>query len=153
MSDDTAADEELAQDLQPKKSKARKSPKKRVANTPGRKRNLTATIEASLLLPAGMWQAVDPVCGGAFMEQVPELATALNTLAAKDPQVYRFFNGLGEVGGWAGVALALAPVGMMVANHHLIPLTQRSPEPFDQPLTPEDEETTAPYVNPNQVIG
>jgi hypothetical protein len=145
--------EELAQDPQPKRSKAKKTTKKRVANTPGRKRNLTSTIEASLLLPAGMWAAVDPECGGAFMDQVPELASALNTLAAKDPRVYRFFNGLGEVGGWAGVALALAPVGMVVANHHLIPLTQRA-EPGPEMIEQEpQEELGTTYVNPNQVAG
>ena len=89
---------------------------------------LTATVRAdvdakisfALEIPGRLWQARDPVCGAAFVEQRPEISAALTEIVCNSPDLLAWFTGAG--GGYLLYLNLLAtcwPVATLWLAHHI----------------------------------
>ena len=81
-------------------------------------------VEAKIrfvLHPAGqVWSARDPVCGGTFAVQEPEVSSALAEIVCDSPDLLAWFTG--PAGGFMKyfrLVMALQPVGLAVWAHHV----------------------------------
>lgn len=84
------------------------------------RRDIEAKVGIALEVPARVWQARDPWCGGAFVQQLPETRAAFTDLVCESPDMVAWFTGVG--GGfmkWLNVLVALQPVGTMMYAHHI----------------------------------
>lgn len=74
---------------------------------------------------------MDPVCGGAIINQAPECAKALEKLAKTNPEVRRVLVNLVSTSAWGAVITAHIPIVMAVGMHHIPGLQPREtpPEP------------------------
>jgi hypothetical protein len=72
------------------------------------------------MVPGQIWKARDPLCGGVFVEQIPETADAFTDIVCDSADLLAFFSG---PGGNFMKALkagaALMPVVQVVAAHHV----------------------------------
>jgi hypothetical protein len=111
----------------------------------GGKRSLEGDLRGFLELGGRVWSIRDPECGPALVAQSGAIAKALNLTAQNNDAVYQWLDGLLSTGGGAGLAMALWPVLMRVAQHHVFPALARRrgammPEDYERPLNPEDYE-------------
>jgi hypothetical protein len=101
--------------------KAPPGPKaKPIRVTAGIARDINAKISFALQVPGTIWQARDPLCGGVFVEQIPETAEAFTDIICDSPDLVAFFTGPG--GNFMKVlklGAALMPVVQVVAAHHV----------------------------------
>ena len=70
---------------------------------------------------------VDDVCGNAILENTPKIAKALTPVLCQSPGVVAWFTKTSNFMLYINLAMALAPVVMAVASHHL-PGGQKDPE-------------------------
>lgn len=100
---------------------------KRKTRGPGRprKQNLTSQIEALLTTLALVWAIRDEDCAVVLNDQAHDIAAGLNAWAQHDPKVYRMLSRMLEGGGAGALAIALWPLGMQVAQHHVVPTIER----------------------------
>jgi hypothetical protein len=132
IEDELRADQ-LPPDSQPKATR------KRATRSHQRKKpaSLEAPIRAMLETVGGVWHMSEatrghlpvtdefPTCGSVLIEQAPQIAKTLNTLANEDPNVYKWLSAMMTGGGWGSVILATWPVGQAVLAAHVIPAVQR----------------------------
>ena len=94
----------------------------------GARIRVTATVrkdvEAKIrfvAVPAGrMWASSDPVCGGTFCQQEPEISGALAEIVCDSPDLLAWFTGpQGKYMKFFNLFMACLPVGMAVYGHHL----------------------------------
>jgi hypothetical protein len=103
---------------QPKASKA--SPAKPVRVTAGIRADINGKISMALDIPGRLWQARDPVCGGTFVEQVPEMAQAWTNYVCQSPDLVNWFTGTG--GSFMlllDILASMWPVATVVMAHHV----------------------------------
>lgn len=84
------------------------------------RRDIAAKVAVMLTVPGAVWRARDPLCGGVFMDQVPEIGAALTDAVCQSNALVEFFTSTG--GGfiiYLQVFAALQPVAMMVFAHHI----------------------------------
>jgi len=62
---------------------------------------------------------VDDVCGNSILENTPKIAKALTPILCQSPGVVQWFTKTSNIMLWANLAMALAPVVMTIASHHL----------------------------------
>lgn len=73
-----------------------------------------------LEIPGRIWEARDPLCGGAFVAQAPAIRAAALELVLLSPDLVAWFTGVG--GGfmlWLNLLMACQPVAVMVWAHHI----------------------------------
>ena len=72
-------------------------------------------------VPAGrMWASSDPICGGTFCQQEPEISGALAEIVCDSPDLLAWFTGpQGKYMKFFNLFMACVPVGMAVYGHHL----------------------------------
>lgn len=123
----TAAPDDLADLAQDTPAPAPKARKSRAKTTTGSKRrqSLTAPIEVLLVTGGQVWSIRDDECGPALVAQAHEIAVGLNAWAQQDPRVYKYLSTLVNGGGAGGLVLAIWPLAVQVANHHVLPAIQR----------------------------
>ena len=87
----------------------------------GKVRNdINSKISLVLEVPGRVWAAKDPLCGGTFVEQRPEIADALTEIVCGSPDLVAWFSGSGgQFMLWLNLLMAVAPVGQVVAAHHV----------------------------------
>lgn len=96
--------------------------------------DIDAKISFALEIPGRIWQARDPVCGSVFIEQRPEIASALTEIVCQSPELIAFFAGGGGQFMLAlNVMAALWPVVTVVMAHHVYHSIEAAPEAGDQP--------------------
>lgn len=86
-----------------------------------------------LEMPGRVWAVRDPLCGGAFLEQSPQIRAAAVDLILMSPDLVAWFTGVG--GGfmaWFNLAAACWPVLMVIYAHH-IAHSLEAPEGQQQP--------------------
>ncbi len=142
---ETQDEPDLEVDSSPKPK--RRSPKRRTkarTRTPRtsstKPPSLRAPLQAMLETVGGVWHMSEltrghvqldesfTTCGSVLVAQAPSIATNLNTLAASDPNVYRWLDRMMAGGGWGGVVLACWPVAQSVLAAHVMPAMQRRRE-------------------------
>ena len=98
------------------------------ATTPGRPTRVTAAIrndvqaKVQILLgvPGSVWQARDPLCGGTFMEGLPQTSAAFTAWICQSPDLLNWFTGPG--GNFMlvlDIFAALMPTATVVMAHHV----------------------------------
>ena len=82
--------------------------------------DIDAKLRFMLTLPGQVWAARDPICGGTFIQQVPDVAEALTDIVCDSADLLTFFSGTG--GNFMKalkLGVAVMPVVSMVAAHHV----------------------------------
>lgn len=89
-------------------------------------RNDIAGLLALIALPIGaVAEARDPYCGAIFAGQLPAIVDAAVPIVCRSERVMRWMTaGTGGLMDWVGLAMALAPVGRAVAEHHVLRTVQ-----------------------------
>jgi hypothetical protein len=121
--------------LNPEKGKRTRQPTTRpVRVTASVRRDVEAKIRF-VAVPAGrMWAARDQVCGGTFVEQEPEISSALAEIVCDSPDLLNWFTGpSGKYMKFFNLFMAALPVGMAVTSHHLV----RHPEQAEDFQAPD----------------
>lgn len=107
----------------PKKASSRATSKRSTGRPAGRPTNLEKQVAEELTmyaeLVAAVWAVRDPVCGGAAVEQAPQIAAAIARILRRYPQLMARMHASGQVGDWIALGMACAPVGKAVWAHHI----------------------------------
>lgn len=123
----------------------RKKPRAAKAGARPRPPRLTASVRTdvdakvsfALEIPGRVWQARDPVCGGAFVEARPEISAALTEIICNSPDLLAWFMGAG--GGYLlylNLMAALWPVITLWMAHHIyhtvddLPAADEAPQAY-----------------------
>ena len=134
---DSSPGEPPAQDAPPAHS-TRAWHKRRTSKPAARPVRITAAVRGDitgqlgflLTAPGSVWAARDPLCGGAFLEQVPAIADALTDWIVESPSLLAIFTG--PAGSFAAKAvkttIALAPVFTTVTAHHVYHSIEYDPD-------------------------
>ena len=88
--------------------------------TAGIRGDIDAKIRFALQVPGTIWQARDPLCGGTFIEQIPDTAEAFTDIVCDSADLVAFFTGPG--GSFMKilkVGAALMPVVQVTMAHHV----------------------------------
>lgn len=96
------------------------APSARIKVTAATKRDVHAKIRFALVPAGKVWQARDPLCGGTFVAQEPEVSDALADIVCDSPDLLAFFTG--PAGGfmkYLKLMAALQPVALTVWAHHI----------------------------------
>ena len=93
---------------------------KPVRVTAGVRNDINAKISFALEIPGRVWQARDPVCGSAFVEQRPAISDALTEIVCQSADLIAWFTGSGgQFMLWLNLAAACWPVATIVMAHHV----------------------------------
>ena len=91
--------------------------------------DIDAKISFALEIPGRIWQARDPVCGGVFVEQRPEIAGALTEIVCQSPELVAWFaGGGGQFMLFLNLTATLWPVVTVVMAHHVYHSLEAAPE-------------------------
>ena len=116
----------------------KRAPGKRAPARPGRitasiRGDIDAKIRFALQVPGTIWQARDPLCGGTFIEQIPETAEAFTDIVCDSADLVAFFTGPGgNFMKLLKLGAALMPVVQVTMAHHVyhsIELAEAEPQP------------------------
>lgn len=108
--------------------------KTRIRVTAAVKRDVHAKIRFGLVPAGRVWQARDPVCGGTFLMQEPEISTALADIVCDSPDLLAWFTG--PAGGFMkyfNLIMALQPVALTMWAHHIAHLGDQGEMDGQQP--------------------
>jgi hypothetical protein len=86
--------------------------------TPAVLRDIEGKLALLLAIPAAGWEAIDPICGGAFADTMPDAIRKAVPVIAQSPAAMRW---LAEGGPWIlalDLAVALMPTAKAVYQHH-----------------------------------
>lgn len=101
---------------------------------PDKVRKDVAGMLALLALPIGaVAEKRDGYCGAIFAQQLPDIVEAAVPIVCRSETVLRWMTA--DTGGlmdWVGLAMALAPVGRAVAQHHILKVVELVDEDQDQ---------------------
>ncbi len=82
--------------------------------------DIDAKISFALEVPGRVWQAKDPLCGGMFVQQRPDISAALTEIVCQSPDLVAWFAGTGgQFMLWMNLAAAMWPVATVVMGHHV----------------------------------
>jgi hypothetical protein len=96
--------------------------------------DISAKISLVLEVPGRVWQARDPLCGGVFVEQRPEIADALTQIVCGSPDLVAWFaGGGGQFMLWLNLMMACAPVVTVAMAHHVYRTAGEDQEDMTQP--------------------
>ena len=95
-------------------------PRKIPRVTAATRTDIEAKISFAAEIPGRLWQARDPVCGTAFIEQRPEIAAALTEIVCQSSDLVAWFTGTGgQFMLWLNLAAACWPVATVIMAHHV----------------------------------
>jgi hypothetical protein len=96
--------------------------------------DISAKISFALEIPGQLWKARDPICGGTFVEQRPDIADALTDIVCDSPDLVAFFAGPGGAFmKYMKLAAACWPVATVVMAHHVYHSLEEQPVDAQQP--------------------
>lgn len=108
--------------------------RKNVRITAGVRTDINSKISFAMEIPGRLWMARDPVCGGAFIDQRPDIADALTEIVCGSPDLVAWFTGSGgQFMLWMNLAAACWPVATIVMAHHVYHSLEEAPEDPTQP--------------------
>jgi hypothetical protein len=81
--------------------------------------DITGKIAFWLMIPAEPWLRVDPYCGGAYADNVDQIAIKLAPILCLSPEVVRWFSKSSTFILWTELAMACRPVAEAVIAHHV----------------------------------
>jgi hypothetical protein len=100
--------------------------------TAGIRTDIRAKVELILMAPGAVWAARDPICGGTFIEQIPDTSDAFTDIICDSPDLVAFFTGPGGAFmRWLKLGAALMPVGQAVMAHHVYHTVELAEGPDD----------------------
>jgi hypothetical protein len=100
------------------RSKGQKGKPPRV--TVGVRGDINAKIGLMLEIPGQIWAARDPVCGGTFVQQRPQISSALTDIVCQSSDLVAWFTGPGgSFMLWFNLAVAMWPVATIALAHHV----------------------------------
>jgi hypothetical protein len=109
--------------------------------TAGVRTDINAKISFALEVPGRLWQARDPLCGGVFIAQRPEIADALTDIVCESADLVAFFAGPGGAFmRYLALGAAVMPVVQAVAAHHVYHSIE---EQQGDPLAPDYDQYAA----------
>jgi hypothetical protein len=117
--------EELQADPPPKRGESAggrvpRAPRKSARVTLAVKKDVKAKVQMLLLPGAAVYQARDPLCGGAFAEAVPDVADAMVDIICDSPDLLNWFiGGTGCYMKYFGLVTALMPWATVAFAHHV----------------------------------
>jgi hypothetical protein len=85
----------------------------------GVQRDVEGKVAFMLLTTGNAVSLLDPVCGGAVLENTPRIAKSLTPILCQSPGVVAWFTKTSNFMLYVNLAMALAPVVMAVMSHHL----------------------------------
>jgi hypothetical protein len=97
--------------------------------------DITGKIAFWLMIPAEPWIRVDPYCGGAYADNLDQIAVKLAPIICLSPDLVRWFSKSSTFILWTELAMACRPVAEAVIAHHVtrrITLTDQG-EAIEQP--------------------
>ena len=104
------------------------------AEVPEKVRADVAGLLGLLAVPVGaVAERRDPYCGAVFAQQLPDIVEAAVPIVCRSERVLRWMTA--DTGGlmdWVGLAVALAPVGRAVAEHHVLKVVEIVDEDQEQ---------------------
>jgi len=103
-----------------KTSAPRRGGRPAVKATKATRDDIEGKLGLMLEIPGRIWEARDPLCGGAFVAQAPAIRAAALELILLSPDLVAWFTGVG--GGfmlWLNLLMACQPVAVMVWAHHI----------------------------------
>jgi hypothetical protein len=96
------------------------APRKPAKVTASVRTDIDAKISFALMIPGQIWAARDPVCGGTFVQQRPEISAALTEIVCQSPDLIAWFSGSGgQFMLWLNLAAAAWPVATAAMAHHV----------------------------------
>jgi hypothetical protein len=88
--------------------------------TAGIRADISAKVSMPLAIAGGIWEARDPLCGGAFVRQRPDIADTLTDIICDSADLVAFFTGPGGAFmKYLNLGAALWPVIEVAAAHHV----------------------------------
>jgi hypothetical protein len=88
--------------------------------TAGIRADINAKVSMPLAIAGGIWEARDPLCGGTFVRQRPDIAGALTDIICESADLVAFFTGPGGAFmKYLNLGAALWPVIEVAAAHHV----------------------------------
>ena len=82
--------------------------------------DIEAKISFALEVPGQVWAARDPVCGGTFVQQRPQVASALTEIVCQSADLVAWFSGSGGMFMlWLNLGAACWPVVTVAMAHHV----------------------------------
>ena len=88
--------------------------------TVGLRADIDAKVRFALTVPGTIWQARDPLCGGTFVQQIPDTAEAFTDIICDSADLVAFFTGPGGAFmKYLKLGAALMPVAQVVMAHHV----------------------------------
>jgi hypothetical protein len=82
--------------------------------------DISAKISMPLEILGQIWAAKDPLCGGTFLQQRPDIADAFTDIVCDSADLVAFFTGPGGAFmKYLNAVVAVAPVVQMAAAHHV----------------------------------
>lgn len=143
----------MTQDVAPKSAKI--LPPTRAADRPdkppraARKKSLVRPLDELFTTIGTVVYAVNPVDGQAILNGSNNLATALNTVAKDNAQLYKSLERLVTGSAWGAVFIAAGAIAIPIAaNHNLLPFNIPGLTPEPTPPTSDDIESAAPNTGP-----
>jgi hypothetical protein len=103
-----------------KETKQAARPAASVRVTAGVRKDVNAKLSILLGVPGSVWQARDPLCGGTFMEELPNISAAFANFVCESPDLLEWFVGSG--GRFMlvlDILASLMPIGTVVMAHHV----------------------------------
>lgn len=109
------------------------APKRTTKVTAGVRSDIDAKISFALMIPGQIWAARDPVCGGTFVDQRPEISAALTEIVCQSPDLIAWFSGSGGMFMlWLNLAAACWPVATVAMGHHVYHSIEAGEVPVDE---------------------
>jgi len=81
--------------------------------------DITGKLAFWLSIPAEPWVRVDPYCGGAYVDQVDEIALKMAPLVCQSPDLVRWFSKSSTFIMWTELGIAVRPVVEAIIAHHV----------------------------------
>lgn len=90
-------------------------------------------------LSGQMWAMGDPICGGVFLEQSPEIAKKLTPIICQSPEVVRWLTKSGNFVLYVDLFMACWPVVQIAFAHHIAKsVAENQANPNGQARQPND---------------
>jgi hypothetical protein len=100
--------------------------------TAGVRNDIDAKISFALEIPGRVWMARDPLCGGTFVQQRPEISAALTEIVCQSPDLVQWFaGGGGQFMLWLNLAAACWPVATVTMAHHVYHTVELEESPVE----------------------
>lgn len=104
------------------------------------RRDIAGKLAFWLSIPAEPWMRLDPYCGGAYADQVDQIALKAAPLICQSPDLVRWFSKSSTFIMWTELGMAVRPVAEAAIAHHVtkrIVLDQQG-QAADQPASGMD---------------